>query len=71
MLESILVVNENVNISTYVKFINFLKRYSHGFHSKKSEVLTSTEITEFFNKARDDNYLAIKVSSFELLIYLV
>ncbi|XP_073955259.1 uncharacterized protein [Choristoneura fumiferana] len=55
-------VKHNVNIKNFSNLTAFLKRQSDGFKSKKSNVLTSENITQFLNEAPDDRYLATKIA---------
>ncbi|XP_031335009.1 uncharacterized protein LOC116164903 [Photinus pyralis] len=62
MLRSTLVLNNNVDISSYAKLQAFLKRQSSGYLPKKSKILTTTEVKTFIEKAPDSLYLATKVA---------
>lgn len=62
MLKSTLNLNNNIDISKYIKLTSYLKRQSDGFHSKKSKVLSSEEIEKFINEAPNDKYLDTKVN---------
>lgn len=58
MLKSMIKLEENIDIGTYVRLNAFLKTKSKGFQSKKSNTFTSQDIETFLNTAPDDQYLA-------------
>ncbi|CAK1597504.1 unnamed protein product [Parnassius mnemosyne] len=62
MIKSMLKIRNNVDISEYPKLNAFLKRQSDSFTTKKSKILTSSEVERFLNEAPDDRYLATKVA---------
>jgi len=62
MLKTTINMKHNINIGTYPKLQTFLKRKSTGFKSKKSKVLTSTDIKKFIDEAPNIQYLVTKVS---------
>ncbi|CAI6366167.1 unnamed protein product [Macrosiphum euphorbiae] len=61
MLKTTINMKHNINIGTYPKLQAFLKRKSTGFKSKKSKVLTSTDIKKFIDEAPNIQYLVTKV----------
>lgn len=62
MLRSVIHTRHNINIHDYSTLIQFLKRKSEGFESKKSQVLTGEEVDKFIREAPDEQYLAMKVN---------
>lgn len=61
MVKSMLMVNENVDISRYLKVRAFLKKQSVGYESKKAKTLSREEIIKFIKEAPDQSYLLAKV----------
>jgi len=66
MLKTTINMKHNINIGTYPKLQAFLKRKSTGFKSKKSKVLTSTEIKKFIDEAPNIQCLVTKVSVIQM-----
>lgn len=62
MLKTTICINDNEDISKYLKVLAFLKRKNSGYQPKKSKVFTREEVNRFLNDAPDDIYLLIKVS---------
>ncbi len=44
MMKSMLNINNQLDISTYVKLTNFLKQQAEGYHPKKAKVFTEEEM---------------------------
>lgn len=61
MLKSILIVNQNIDISNFSRLISFLKMKSKGYISKKSKVLEANQVLKFIQTAPDEIYLLHKV----------
>ncbi|KAJ8970127.1 hypothetical protein NQ317_001998 [Molorchus minor] len=59
-LKSIIMVNNNVDISRYSKLIAYLKNKSVGYKSMKSRTFAREEIYKFLLQATDDHYLMHK-----------
>lgn len=62
MLRTTISINDNEDISKYLKLHAFLKRKNDGYQQKKSNIFTREEINRFLTDAPDENYLLIKVS---------
>ncbi|CAH1126100.1 unnamed protein product [Ceutorhynchus assimilis] len=62
MLKTTLNVNENVDISRYLKLRAFLKKKSLGYQAKKSRVLEMEHIEKFLLEAPDKDFLSTKVA---------
>lgn len=60
-LKATLSINQDIDISKYVKLIAFLKHQSVGYKPKKSRTFSREEITKFILEAPDDKYLMNKV----------
>jgi hypothetical protein len=69
MLKATLKTKHNIHIETYKKLLGFLKRLSVGHKSKKSKVLTASNIEKFLNEAPNCNFLATKVSI--VFVYII
>lgn len=61
MLKRTLGRNNNVDITSYNRLLEFLKEKSVGFESKKAKIFTAEEIHRFMTEAPDEHYLAMKV----------
>ncbi|KAJ3645940.1 hypothetical protein Zmor_023559 [Zophobas morio] len=61
MLRTTINLKHNIDIKTYTKLCEFLKRMSAGYKPKKSKILTPQQIKEFLSTAPDEKYLFIKV----------
>ncbi|XP_074101935.1 uncharacterized protein LOC141529335 [Cotesia typhae] len=61
MLKTELNLNHSIDINTFHKLKTFMKNINKGFHPKKSQVLTLSQIKIFLVDASDDIYLAMKV----------
>ncbi|XP_073966826.1 uncharacterized protein isoform X2 [Choristoneura fumiferana] len=61
MLKATLSSKNNVNINSYKRLTSLLKRFSMGYKSKKSKVLTAENVDTFLMEAPDLIYLAAKV----------
>lgn len=62
MLKTTIKAKDNIDISRYAKLTAFLKRKSDGFKSKKSKILSASDVRRFINEAPDSKYLATKVT---------
>ncbi|KAJ8913974.1 hypothetical protein NQ315_008966 [Exocentrus adspersus] len=61
MVKSMLMVNENIDMSKFSKAIAFLKKESVSHQSKQSKVLTREEVDRFMKEAPIETFLLIKV----------
>ncbi|KAJ8968473.1 hypothetical protein NQ317_009228 [Molorchus minor] len=61
MVKSCLIIYDNIDISKCPKLIAFLKRTGDGQQTKKSKILTKSEIDRFLSSADDKEFLMIKV----------
>ena len=61
MIKSVLIANENLDISHFPKLLAFLKKQSVGHQPKQSKTLTREEIYRFMKEASNDRYLLTKV----------
>lgn len=61
MLKKTLICKNNIDISKISQLIAFLKTFSSGFKSKKSNVFCSEEVRRFMVEAPDISFLGIKV----------
>ncbi|XP_044260666.1 uncharacterized protein LOC123008737 isoform X2 [Tribolium madens] len=61
MLKTTIFVNENVDISKFLKLRAFLKRQNAGYKPKKSNTFSREGISQFLEEAPDDKYLLMKV----------
>ena len=61
MLKSTIIAYDNVNISSYPRFLGFLKKHNSGYRPKKSKVLTTADVSKFLKEAPDAQYLVTKV----------
>ena len=71
MLKRTLRSKNDIKIKNYAKLLSFLKEQSTGFKSKKPKILSSHDIETFLNKAPDYRYLATKVNTLNMNIYLL
>lgn len=64
MLRSTLSIHHNVNMSSYDRLRNYLKRCSKGFQSTRGQTKTfrAEEINRFIREAPDEIYLVTKVA---------
>lgn len=64
MLRSTLSIHHNINMASYVRLRNFLKRTSKSFQSIQSttKTFTTKEINKFISEAPDAIYLVTKVA---------
>lgn len=62
MLRSMIHIKHDINIHDYATLIQFLKRKSTGYVSKKALVLNAEHIHQFLKDAPDELYLAVKVN---------
>lgn len=70
MLKATVRIKHNIDISNYSKLVTYLKRLSEGNKPKKSRVLSSENIERFLNDAPDHSFLAVKVSTYLIYVYL-
>lgn len=61
MLRSMILIENNVDISNYAKVKSFIKQKNIGYEAKKSRVFTEEEVQKFVNDASDIDFLAHKV----------
>ncbi|XP_008194853.1 uncharacterized protein LOC100142506 isoform X2 [Tribolium castaneum] len=61
MLKTTIFVNENIDISKFVKLRAFLKRQNAGYKPKKSNTFSRERINQFLEEAPDEKYLLMKV----------
>lgn len=61
MLKKTLSHNDNVDIGTFSRLLEFIKKNSVGFESEKFKVFTPEEINRFLVEAPDHDYLLMKV----------
>ena len=61
MVKSTLSLKENIDTSKFHKCIAFLKRKNVGYKPKKSNVLTSEQVTKFMMEAPNNQWLLSKV----------
>lgn len=61
MLNCILKIRRNVDISKFMKLRAFLKKKNVGYVAKKSKTLTREQFERFLTEAPDDKYLMHKV----------
>lgn len=62
MLKATLRINDDINIGTYNKLLDFLKDKNAGYQPVRAKVFTEEEIEKFINEAPDDRWLDVKVS---------
>lgn len=60
-VEDNIIKENNIDIKKFVSLIAFIKRKSVGQLSKKSSVLTKSEVETFLKEADDTTYLMMKV----------
>lgn len=74
MVKRMLIINKNIDISSYHKLVTFLKNQSVGHEPKKSLTLSKENIVKFISKAPDDTYLMYKVNKqyiFSIFYYYI
>ncbi|XP_063914724.1 uncharacterized protein LOC135131105 [Zophobas morio] len=62
MLKKTLLVNKNIDLSSYHKLCEHLKEQIKGYESKKSKVLSSEQVLKFLKDAPNKAFLAVKVA---------
>lgn len=62
MLRTTLSVKNDIDISKYPKLRALLKRKADGFKSKKSKILSATDMNNFLENAPDKKYLMMKTA---------
>lgn len=62
MLKSMLLFNENLDISRFSKVIAYLKKASVGYQPIQSKTLSRDDIQRFMSEAPDEEYLLTKVN---------
>lgn len=65
MIKATLRLNDNMDIASWSKLVDFLKGKMSGYQPNKSKLFTDEEIEKFINKAPDDKWLYAKVSTIE------
>lgn len=68
MLKRMLMIKNNVDITTYAKLRSYLKNKHIGYKPKKSKVLSTENIKKFLDEAPDNVYLGTKVRILHVLI---
>lgn len=69
MIKATLRSNDNIDITSWSKLLDFLKRNNRGYKPDKAKLFTEDEIEEFLNDAPDDKWLDVKVSCYTLPMY--
>ncbi|KYB27117.1 uncharacterized protein LOC103313307 [Tribolium castaneum] len=62
ILKTTIFINENIDISKYLKLRAFLKRQNAGYKPKKSNTFNREMINQFLEQAPDEKYLLMKVA---------
>lgn len=62
MINSMLKIKRNIDISKFIKLRAFLKKKNIGYVPKKSKTLTREQFEKFLTEAPNDKYLMHKVS---------
>ncbi|XP_044260682.1 uncharacterized protein LOC123008751 [Tribolium madens] len=62
ILKTTIFINENIDISKYLKLRAFLKRQNAGYKPKKSNTFSRETINQFLEQAPDEKYLLMKVA---------
>lgn len=62
MLKHVILLRENIDLKNFSALLSFLKEYSKGFKSKKSQVFTTEQIKTFLETAPNELYLTTKVN---------
>ncbi|XP_045767619.1 uncharacterized protein LOC123868950 isoform X2 [Maniola jurtina] len=62
MLKATVKARDDIDVKDYTKLVNFIKRASRGFKSKKANVLSSEHVQKFLDEAPDIIYLVTKVA---------
>lgn len=63
MLKTMLLTNENIDISSYAVVKSFMKRNSAGHVPKQAKTFTRDQIKTFLKDAPDNDYLPYKVDN--------
>lgn len=63
MLKATLRSNDNIDISSYSKLYDFLKRKHVGYKPDKSKLFTDEDIERFITEAPDEDWLDVKVNT--------
>lgn len=61
MLKCTILMKHNLNLKNYKTLTAMLKKQSDGYITKKSKVLTASDVKTFLNEAPDREFLVIKV----------
>lgn len=61
MLKATLKFNDDVDIGTYTRVLEFLKEQNVGYKPTKVPVFTDEQIEKFINEAPDEQWLDVKV----------
>jgi hypothetical protein len=61
MINALLNIKKNVNITKYLKLRAFLKKQGEDYRPKKAKVLTKEQFDKFMFDASDEKYLTTKV----------
>lgn len=61
MLKSTFRANDDIEIGTYARLLEYLKEKNAGYKPVRSKLFTEDEIERFINEAPDDRWLDVKV----------
>lgn len=71
MLKSTVSSYNNIEINKYKKLIAFLKKVNKSYVPKKSKVFTAEDLSNYCNKAPDNEYLVNKVNIQDKKIFFI
>ena len=71
MIGALMHAEENIDIKDYKKLRAFLRQNSRGFKSVKSKVLTKDDIKNFLSTAPNQEYLGLKVRTYNRVLYCI
>lgn len=75
MLKKIMDLDHGIDLDSYKRLKALIKKKSKGFQSRKSKVLTASQIATFLTTSPDAIYLAMKVSNnyihFQISKYII
>ena len=61
MLKATFRINDNIDITSWLKLRDFIKKQNSGYKPATAKLLTRTEIDKFINEAPDEKWLDLKV----------